>query len=470
MASEPVGERAPGLDQRLAAAKGVADAVLYEGYVLYPYRASSQKNQLRWQFGVIAPEPFARHDASESSLTRTEIVVETRAATRLHVRVRSLQVQTRVVEVAVDAGFQPVASLEVGGSVWASFDEAVELQWDVVDLDPVAVATTAQVMDMTFPGGEEVEELVATDGAVAGRVVRRRLPVDVRTTVAAAAWDGPYPLIRLSVVVENLTAWSGPAANRDEVMRRSLAAVHVLVAVDDGRFVSLLDPPQFAAPVVSACTNTGTWPVLVGGPASGSPTPTEEVVLSSPIILYDHPAVAPESEGDMFDSTEIDEILALRVMTLTEEEKREARATDPRAAAIIDRCDAMGPESLGALHGTFRSIRAIEPEGGGPIGLDGELPWWEPEVDSTFDPFSDALKIGDVEVSKGSRVRLRPSRRSDAQDLFIAGRSAEVAGVFHEVEGDVYLAVVVDDDPGADLHQWHGRYLYFHPDEVEVLQ
>ena len=82
-------------------------------------------------------------------------------------------------------------------------------------------------------------------------------------------------------------------------------------------------------------------------------------MLSSPIILYDFPAVAPESAGDFCDSTEIDEILALRVMTLTDEEKAEARGTDARAAAIIDRCDDMPDEIWSRLHGAVRSLRPV---------------------------------------------------------------------------------------------------------------
>ena len=99
---------------------------------------------------------------------------------------------------------------------------------------------------------------------------------------------------------------------------------------------------------------TGTFPVLID----------DSVVLSSPIILYDRPAVAPESEGDLFDATEIDEILALRVLTLTDDEKREARGTDPRSAAVVDRIEAMSPASFEALHGTFRSISQFGPADG----------------------------------------------------------------------------------------------------------
>ena len=84
------------------------------------------------------------------------------------------------------------------------------------------------------------------------------------------------------------------------------------------------------------------------------PPGTEDMLLVSPIILYDHPEVAEQSKTALYDCTEIDEILTLRVMTMTDEEKAQARATDPRAAQIIDRCDAMSPEAMARLHGVLR--------------------------------------------------------------------------------------------------------------------
>lgn len=478
------------LDRRFAAAKGVADTICYEGYVLYPYRASARKNQLRWQFGVLAP-PSATAGGSERSSAQAEIVVEGRGA-RLHVRLRALQVQQRAVEARRGEDFVPVATLDTGGRVWTSFDEAVEYQADMEGVDLEVAATSEVGLAVDLPGDHHEEAILAPDGTVEGRVVRRRWPVTGRSRVSATPIDGPYALTRVTIAVDNDTDWSEPGAGRDAVMRRSLVAAHLLVAVDGGRVISSLDPPRFAAAAVAGCTNTGLFPVLVGDDGA------EDVVLASPIILYDYPAIAPESEGDMFDATEIDEILALRVLTLTDEEKREARGTDPRSAAIIDRCDAMDADALDALHGTLRSLRSLGSQAPGNRGFGtqepawqrfgdeapgsqrfgdqapgsqrfgDEAPWWEPQEDGKFDPWSDTVKIGGATVGAGTHVRLRPQRRSDAQDLFIDGRTATVAGVFNDVSGDVYLAVAVDG-PDADLHQWHGRYLYFHPDEVELL-
>ena len=265
----------------------------------------------------------------------------------------------------------------------------------------------------------------------------------------------------MTVRVDNTTSWSGPGRRRDEVMDRSLVAVHTLLAIDGGRFVSLLDPPEGAQSAANNCHNDGTFPVLVGH---------DDIVLSSPIILYDHPEVAPESMGDLYDATEIDEILALRVLTLTEAEKSEARGTDPRAAAIIDRVDGFTTEMWGNLHGTVRpigprTVRSTGSEGASPK-REQAIPWWDPAADAAADPWASSIVISGVEVRMGSRVHLRPSHRADAQDLFLHGLAATVAGIFTDVDGQAHVAVTVEDDPATEELSWQGRYLFFHPDEV----
>jgi hypothetical protein len=158
----------------------------------------------------------------------------------------------------------------------------------------------------------------------------------------------------------------------------------------------------------------------------------------------------------------------LRVMTMTDEEKAQARATDRLAAQIIDRCDAMSPEAMQRLHGVLRDPYLGEPS------LIPEIPdgvdWWDPLADNAVRPDIDAVLVNGVRVSRGSRVRLHPGRRADAQDLFFAGKTARVTSVHEDVDGNQHVGVVVDDDPAADLHDWYGRYLYFAPDEVEPLE
>ena len=412
---------------RFAGAQSVANATVYEGYVLYPYRASSAKNKMRFQWGVVVPPAYAEVDPSERTQLRTEVVVDPGTEPELHVRIRFLQLTRR---------------LRDGGS----WDEGIDRQVDLASVPLLPLAEATRDVAFHFDGGDDVD----------GDILRRREPLDGVVRIEAAWADGPGALIKVSVTVENRSDWQASVPTRDDAMRRSLVGVHTLLAVDDGDLISLLDPPDHAVEATKACTNTGTYPVLVGDATH------PDVVLSSPIILYDHPVIAPESEGDLFDSLEIDEILALRIMTLTDEEKAEARDTDARAAAIVDRIESFQPDAWERMHGTMRSIEQM------PAEQPDSLPWWEPAVDESYDPFTDTLVVGGKEVGKGTLVRLQPNRRADAHDMFLAGLDAVVTGVFTDVDDSVLVAVTIGDPDDPDL-AFQRRSYFFHPDEVEVM-
>ena len=459
-------------------ARKVADAVLYEGYLLYPYRASAAKNQARWQFGVLMPRRWAEDGPEEPWATQTECLLEPEEATTVRVLVRFLHVQSKSVEaVDVEAGtFHEVPALPVDGSELVPWDEATE-QEVTVEAPLARLLEGELAAPFERPGGRRVEPVHSAAGKLAGRTIRRRWPILGTVSLSAERLEGPYGLVRLRLRVENASTWHDPRADRSVALRHSLVAAHSLLGIDQGVFLSLLDPPEWAKPAAEACANLHTWPVLIGEEGR------RDAMLSSPIILYDHPTIAPESPGDLFDATEIDEILTLRTMALTEDEKREARATDERAAAIIDRVDNMPPELLERLHGAVRYLRGVEGgkkdagQGGerlstalpGPLEANPELvPWWDPGADRTVSPETDGVVVAGVTLAKGSPVRLRPGqRRADAQDMFLAGRQATVEAVFLDVDGNRHLAVTLDEDPAADLQRWHGRYLYFSPDEVE---
>jgi hypothetical protein len=420
----------------------IADAVLYEGYILYPYRASAQKNQSRWQFGVVMAPGYAAADPSETSFTQAECILEHGGQPSVRVLLRFLQVQRRT---------------SGGESSAAEFwDEAVEREVEAA-ADAAALFGDGVTREFTVEGGEDREE----------GVVRRREPLAGAVTVRAAEVPGPWRALKLQVRVENRTELGSVPRRREDALPTSLVAAHAIITVDGGKFLSMTDPPEWAAPAVAGCRNEGGWPVLAD--------PDNRVMLSSPIILYDHPELAAESPGELYDGTEIDEILTLRTMALSDDEKTEARATDPRAAALLDRVDSMDPQVLARLHGTLRSPRpgpAAEPPTLTEAGeIEGSVPWWDPDADASVSPDTDSVTIGGRPIARGSLVRLRPgARRSDAQDMFLVGRVAEVQAVLHDVENNPYLAVSLYRQPDEDLRIAHGRFLYFMTDEVEPYE
>ncbi|MFF3327501.1 hypothetical protein [Streptomyces sp. NPDC002889] len=458
----------PETEARLAFARQVADAVLFEGYVLYPYRASAAKNRLRWQFGVLVP-PAWTADGSEHDFQHTEVLMEPKHDAVLAVEVRFLQAQRRTVQQArANDAFETVPELHLADRVLVPWDEGVE---ERVEVSVPVAELGGDGLTVTFsrPAGEETEPVMDDTGAVVGRLVRRREELCGAVRLRTEELAGPYRAMRLTAVVENTSAWlPQPGGDRDAALPHSLVAAHLLLCLSAGSFLSMTDPPEWAKAAVRSCRNLHTWPVLAGEPGRA------DLVLSSPIILEDHPAIAPESPGALYDSTEIDEILALRTAALTDEEKREARGTDARAAAVIDLADSMPPEVLERLHGAVRSLREVT-GGDRPFDEHGtarpETPWWDPGSDTAVDPERDEVLVGATPVRAGSRVLLRPGlRRSDAQDLFLHGRSALVEAVIHDVDGGMHLAVTVDSDPGADIRREQGRFLYFQPDEVQPVE
>jgi hypothetical protein len=273
--------------------------------------------------------------------------------------------------------------------------------------------------------------------------VRRRREVAALVRISATRCES---LLKIRVRVENVTPVAETTlAGRDEAVRQSLTGTHAILAMEGGGFVSLLDPPPAASAAASSCVNTHTFPVLAGAPGC------RDVMLSSPIILYDYPAVAPESQGDLCDGTEIDELLTLRVRTLTADEKREARATDARAARILDQCDGASADELARLHGTCRSYESF-------VNPPGEPP-----------PADASVEVGGRRITRGAHVRLQPVRIADSLDICLAGRTGRVSAVYRTLEDRPYVAVTLDDDPFGAEGEKYRRALFFHPEELVVL-
>ena len=291
----------------------IADAILYEGYILYPYRASALKNGQRWNFGVLYPPSYAAvQRGSDTSTMQCECLA--RVGQELRITVRFLQLVTR-----------------------EAWQEAIARE---IETDAPGTHSFA------FPASEDRD---------ASGIVRRQekiegsIEVDVRPL--RDGWS------RVSVRISNCGAFQVPLQDsaawptREFALRRSLVSTHAILRAPGGEFASLLDPPEELRQLAAECSNVGLWPVL-----AGDATPPD-TMLASPIILYDHPQIAPESAGALFDGTEIDEILSLRILTLTDDEKREMRETDPKTRSLLERTEALDAEQWMALHGVMRDPR-----------------------------------------------------------------------------------------------------------------
>lgn len=352
------------------AVRQIADAILYEGYLLYPYRPSSVKNRQRWTFGGLYPDSCAARMGSPTSF-RAQFLVEGEEEPELQITVRFLQ-------------------LRRNGGGW---EEGVPRETGIGEFE--------------FLGDEA------------------QLPV--RGVVEFSTERLKSGLHRGTICVRNTSHLDDPLA--------ALASTHAIAQVKNGSFVSLTDFPDRLRDEVSECVNTGVWPVLAGSLGA------RDCMLISPIILYDYPQVAPESAGDLFDGTEIDEILSLRILTLCDVEKDEIRAADPRARLVLERTEALSDLDMKKLHGALRNPRAL-PE--------------RPGIGS---------------LKRGDRVRLRPSKSSDIMDIALRGQIAEVESIETDYEERVHVAVVLENDPGKDLGALGqpGHRFFFSPEELEPV-
>lgn len=407
----------------------VADAVLYEGYLLYPYRATSTRNRTRWTFGGLFPQSWG---SSEPTQAQAECLLNNAHAATLRVRVRFLHLIDR-------EGWQEAAPREV------SFDAPLG-----------ELLQQERRVGFSFgPGRDEQGGVVRTHELVQGEVTASAVLEELGGKVPR-----PRPfadcLIKLSLRIANLTPLANPSAlSRDEAQRHALASTQAILHADAGEFISLMGPPEEHRAAALACRNVGLWPVLAG------PEGTADTMLASPIILYDHPRVTPESPGDLFDATEIDELLCLRILTLTDEEKEQVRQTDERARKLLERTEALGGDQLLNLHGAVRGLRRLPP-GGQTVNLES--------LDGPRPPLQ-RVRRGHLVLSRGDRVRLTPSRSADSMDLFLADQVARIESIEEDFEGRIHLAVTLEEDPGRDLGAagMPGHRFFFRPEEVEPL-
>jgi hypothetical protein len=344
----------------------IVKAVLYEGYMLYPYRPSAVKNRQRFNFGVVYPRVYSDAQRGTDAWTmQTECLVQGGDQTQCVVRVRFLRMVARSIaklrtplsELAsvTDANIEMVERLEIGGEAFQSWQEAVEETIEVTEFNLAALAAQPMQWPFRLSAGQEREAIRDERGLIIGIIFRNKARVAGNIELAAVrVKEGAFKLTARILNETQMEVFV--RLTRDEALARSLVSAHTILEVSGGEFVSLVDPQDAYRAFTTACQNIGTWPVLVGQEGE------RDTMLSSPIILYDYPQIAPESPGDLFDGSEIDEILSLRILTMTDNEKQEMRQSDDRARHILERTEALPAEHFAKLHGALRGLRPSREE------------------------------------------------------------------------------------------------------------
>jgi hypothetical protein len=441
--------------------KKIVDAVLYEGFTLYPYRPSAKKNRQRFTFGRAYPRAYsvAQKGAERFAITTECLASSQDGRARIEVSVCFLQVVAREIlkfsePIAhLPESFEPnslevVPELELDGQLYLTWQEAVEREVNLPATTLVELWGAPHQQAFDFAASTEFEPVKNDRGLVSALIRRRRGALS--GTIEMAGQQVSQELTKVSLKVANLSPIADSELDdRDAILLRTFASTHMVFHLQEGKFISLMDPPPAIREFAQSCHNEGTWPVLVGE----EETDDRSTMLSSPIILYDYPKIAPESPGELFDGTEIDEILTLRVLTMTDEEKREMRQSDDRSRRILERTESLSDEQLWKLHGTVRELRS---------------------VDSDF--FGSSRRLDVVEVEGGSlrvgdRVRIRPKSRADIMDMALEGKTALIEAIEEDAENRIYLALVLEDDPGKDLGllRQPGHRFFYSVHEVERL-
>lgn len=344
---------------KLEQVKEIANAVLYEGYLLYPYRQSAMKNRTRWTFGAVYPREYSEASGGIEPWTmHTECLVSGQAnAIMLDITMRFLHLLVRTV---VQAEPVHAEGVETYGSGWdlatrfanEPLQEGIEREVSALHMPLHDVLAHPQRIPIAFPSVHMVEQPTQTG---VSEVIREQQGLNGAFIVTAEPVD--TDLFRLSIEIENTTSVTNAiTSRRDVILLQSFVSTHTILHVRHGSFISLLEPPEALQAFAKECKNLRTWPVLVGNEGE------HDVMLSSPIILYDYPQIAPESPGPLFDGGEIDEILSLRILTLTEEEKGQMRQ-DEHTREILERTEALTPEQFMKMHGVLRDIHPVS-EGG----------------------------------------------------------------------------------------------------------
>ncbi len=378
-----------------AGLEALVDSLLYEGYALYPYTPGATKNSTPTPFGIVYPPVYAE------TLSSAFDYLELRCA--------------------LDA--PPDAVLRAELRFLAPSGERHTAQARTLELQGAMVGALAVV-------AAEGETLVPC-GAGAPLVVGLSLR-------AVAQPDGGYEVV---LRVENRTLVSS-GLDRGGALARSLLSTHPIVHVQGGRFISALEQPM---------GSVNTFPVLA--------TPADDTVIGATIVIPDHPQIAPESLGSLFDGTEIEEALLLHVHALSDAEREEISRDDPKVKEMVDRAAASTPEDILALHGrvTLRDPQTDAPPSEPPGLRDPRA--GEPSA-----------QLSGKTLHRGGKVVIRPGPDADLHARMLDGRIATVERIFTAYDGRIHLGVTIDDDPGQELMRETGRYLFFFDGEVEVVE
>jgi hypothetical protein len=408
------------------------DSLLYEGYALYPYTPGAAKNAAPTPFGILYPPAYAVALASTFERLELRCVLQAPPEAVLSAEARFLAATGERHEATAhrvrlaDAVVGVLAASSATGQPGQPDQSGASGQPDASD-------TPGR------PGAwREVEIAEESPG-----------PGQLRLAVGLGARELGSGSYEVTLTVENRTPCA-QGLDRSGALAHSLLSTHPILRVSGGCFSSPLECP---------CVSVNTFPVLASA--------TDDAVIGATIVLPDHPQIAPESRGGLFDSTEIEEALLLHVKALSDAEREEIERQDPLVREMVARAAATTPEEILALHGRVTLREPVDVTARSPVT---DTPPQEPP--NLVDPQAgeEHVDVAGVRFRRGAKVRIRPGPEADLHARMLDGRTATIERIMIDYDGKTHLGVTIDDDPGQELMRDSGRFLFFFAPEVEVLQ
>lgn len=311
----------------------IARTLLYEGYALYPYHRSSVKNQKPVPFGVVYPQEYHVHNSYAHAQMQTQCIVKGSGQFSISLAVRFLQLQKITIE-------NKELNVEGKQAGW----QTVERTISTGDLDVAGLVKCRKEIPVAF------DELVEKNGEAkidTTRVISSSA-ITGTITMEALSLENVPGAFRITIIITNTTPVKNAiSATRDDIFFLSFLSTHTILNTT-GEFISHQNPGVWKA-AIEECLNLNTWPILM--------EESNRTLLSSPIILYDYPRINPQSAGDLFDSTEIEEALLLHVAMLSEDEKKRIAQSDEKLKAMLAKVSAVTPGELVSFHSVLKNIQ-----------------------------------------------------------------------------------------------------------------
>ncbi|KAA9038578.1 hypothetical protein FW778_13550 [Ginsengibacter hankyongi] len=338
--------------------ENLTHTLLYEGYSLYPYYRSAVKNQKPIPFGVIFPKDYnAYHEHSHSKMQSQSIITGdndlTVSVTVRFLHLRKTELFQKANNEKDNEDYIPVSNLDINGKFYNSGWQTVERKITTGDIGLTQLAKGGISIPIEFDNMNEGELILNEKNVVVAKSVSSISEITGSILISAESIIESTDSFRITVVVTNTTGLENAnTISRDEAIMQSFLSTHIILQTLQGEFISQQDTPVKWTTATAGCTNINTWPIVIDK--------SNTTLLSSPIILYDHPEINPQSSGDLFDSTEIEEALLLHVNLLTEEDRNRIGTEDEKMNAMLKKVNGLTPEDLHQYHSMLKENKASQ--------------------------------------------------------------------------------------------------------------